>query len=89
MLKCSDGSYYIGVTRRSVDERVSEHQQGLVADSYTRVRLPVTLVFSEEYERVDAAIAAERRLKGWTRAKKEAYARGDFGVLSALAKRRT
>ena len=89
MLECSDGSYYVGVTRRSVDERVSEHQQGLAADSYTRRRLPVVLVFSEEYARVDEAIAAERRLKGWTRAKKEAYARGDFALLSTLARRKS
>ncbi|WP_370631559.1 GIY-YIG nuclease family protein [Methylovirgula sp. HY1] len=49
-LRCSDGSYYTGITRRSVDERVSEHAQGLV-DSYTARRLPVALLFSE-YSRV-------------------------------------
>ena len=46
ILRCADGSYYTGITRRSVDERVSEHSQGL-ADSYTSRRLPVELVFSE------------------------------------------
>ena len=46
------------------------------------------LVFSEYYERVDEAAAAERRIKGWSRAKKEAYMRGDFAALLALAKRR-
>jgi len=62
-LRCADGSYYTGITRRSVDERVSEHAQGLI-DGYTSRRLPVELVFSESYERVDDAIAAERRIKG-------------------------
>ena len=87
ILRCADGSYYTGITRRSVDERVSEHSQGL-ADSYMSRRLPVELVFSEYYERIDDAVAAERRVKGWSRAKKEAYIRGDFELLSALARRK-
>jgi putative endonuclease len=53
---------------------------------YTFTRRPVKLVFSEHYERIVDAIAAERRIKGWSRAK-EAYMRGDFPALVALAKR--
>jgi putative endonuclease len=87
ILHCADGSYYTGITRRSVEERVSEHMRGSV-DSYTARRLPVELVFAEHYERVDEAIATERRIKGWSRAKKEAYMRGDFVRLSLLAKRK-
>jgi putative endonuclease len=86
ILLCSDGSYYTGVTRRSVEERVSEHALG-VMPGYTLRRRPVKLVFSEHYERIVDAIAAERRIKGWSRAKKEAYIRGDFCALVALAKR--
>ncbi len=88
ILRCADGSYYIGLTRRSVEERVSEHAQALVKGCYTESRLPVELVFSEYFERVDEAVAAERRIKGWSRAKKEAMMRGDFAALSALSKRR-
>ncbi|MGH6831054.1 MAG: GIY-YIG nuclease family protein, partial [Methylocella sp.] len=88
ILRCADGSYYTGITRRSVGERLSEHTQGLITGCYTECRLPVDLVFSEYYERVDEAVAAERRIKGWSRAKKEAMMRGDFAALSALAKRR-
>jgi putative endonuclease len=87
ILRCVDGSYYTGITRRSVEERVSEHGQGLI-DSYTARRRPVVLVFSEYYLRIDEAIAAERRIKGWSRAKKEAYMRGDFERLSELARRK-
>ena len=87
ILQCADGTYYTGITRRSVDERVSEHAQGLVV-SYTSRRLPVDLIFSEYYERVDDAVAAERRIKGWSRAKKEAYMRGEFARLSELASRK-
>jgi putative endonuclease len=88
ILRCADGSYYAGITRRSVEERVSEHARGLI-DSYTSRRRPVELIFSEYYERIDAAIEAERRIKGWSRAKKEAYMRGDFELLSALARRKS
>jgi putative endonuclease len=88
ILRCADGSYYTGLTRRCVEERVSEHAQGLIKGCYTESRLPVELVFSEYYERIDEAIAAERRIKGWSRAKKEAMMRGDFAALSALAKRK-
>jgi putative endonuclease len=66
---------------------VSEHAQGLIPDCYTFMRRPVRLIFDEHYERIAGAIAAERRIKGWSRAKKDAYIRGDFGTLGALAKR--
>jgi putative endonuclease len=88
ILRCADRSYYTGITRRSVEERVSEHAQALVKGCYTEGRLPVELVFSEYYERADEAVAAERRIKGWSRAKKEAMMRGDFAALSALSKRK-
>jgi putative endonuclease len=87
ILQCADGSYYTGITRRSVEERVSEHAQGLIADCYTFTRRPVKLIFAEHYDRIVDAIAAERRIKGWSRAKKEAYIRGDYAALGALAKR--
>ena len=86
IVKCADGSLYTGVTRRDVDERVSEHNQGF--SPYTARRLPVVLLFSEAYDRVDEAVAAERRIKGWTRAKKAAYIRGDYARLSELAHRK-
>ncbi|MGH6822294.1 MAG: GIY-YIG nuclease family protein [Methylocella sp.] len=88
ILRCADGSYYTGISRRSVEERVSEHAQGLIKGCYTESRLPVELVFSEHYERADEAVAAERRIKGWSRAKKEAMMRGDFVALSVLARRK-
>ncbi len=89
ILLCVDGSYYTGATKREVEERVSEHAQGLIPGAYTGSHRPVKLVFSEAYERIDEAIAAERRIKGWSRAKKEAYMHGDFASLVALAKRKT
>ena len=87
ILRCADDKLYVGLTRRDLDERVSEHQQGL--SSFTSARRPATLLFSEHYASITDAIAAERRLKGWTRAKKLAYAAGDFERLTELAKRRS
>ena len=86
ILRCADGSYYTGLTRRSVDERLSEHRNGL--SDYTRRRLPVEVIHAEHYPVIVDAIAAERRIKGWSRAKKEAYMRGDYELLSVLARRR-
>jgi putative endonuclease len=89
MLRCRDGSYYIGVTRRAdVEERVGEHQAGLIA-GYTSARRPVELVWSEEFARIDEAVAFERQVKGWSRAKKEALMRGDYEALPALSRRRS
>ncbi len=85
ILRCADGKLYTGLTRRGVDERVSEHQQGMSA--FTKRRRPVTLIFSERYLAITDAIDAERRIKGWTRAKKLAYVAGDFERLSELARR--
>jgi putative endonuclease len=87
ILRCSDGSYYTGITRRPVEERVGEHALGL-REGYTFARRPVTLVHAETHERIDEAIAAERRIKGWSRAKKEAYMRADFEALTVLSRRR-
>ena len=83
ILLCADGSYCTGITKREVDKRVSEHTQRLIPGCYTARRLPVRLAFSEYYDRIDEAIAAERRIKGWSRLKKEAYIRRDFEALPA------
>jgi putative endonuclease len=88
MLECADGSYYVGLTRRQyLETRISEHEQGLVP-GYTSARRPVKLVWVEHIPRLIDAIAAERRIKGWSRAKKQALIRSDWAALQTLAKRR-
>jgi putative endonuclease len=86
MLRCGDGGYYVGSARGDLDRRVSEHQTGALV-GYTARRRPVTLVYSEAFERIEDAIAAERRIKGWSRAKKEALIAGDWDRIRALSKR--
>jgi putative endonuclease len=85
MLQCSDGSYYVGSTRAALEDRLAQHNAGLF-DGYTARRRPVVLVFAQEFDRFTDMIAAERQLKGWRRAKKEALIRGDFEALKELTK---
>ena len=86
LLRCADGSYYCGTARQGLERRVAEHNAGSFG-GYTATRRPVTLVFSEWFERIIDAIAAERQIKGWSRAKKEALIRGDYDALRILSKR--
>ena len=86
ILRCADGSYYTGLTREAVEARVWEHNNEPI-DGYTARRRPVTLLFCEIYDRLTDAIARERQIKGWSRAKKEALIRGDYEALPALSSR--
>jgi len=86
ILRCADGSYYCGTARQGLERRVAEHNSGGLG-GYTSTRRPVVLVYSEWFQRITDAIAAERQIKGWSRAKKEALIRGDFGALPTLSKR--
>ncbi len=88
ILECSDGSYYTGLTRRPVEERVWEHNAGVV-DGYTHSRRPVVLKCVEVFERARDAIAREQQIKKWTRRKKEALIAGDYEALPALSKGRS
>jgi putative endonuclease len=85
IVRCADGSYYTGRSAISAEKRVTEHNLGIY-DGYTRSRRPVTLVFSEHFDRITDAIAFERQIKGWTRAKKEALIRRDWDELARLAR---
>ena len=85
ILRCADGSYYVGSTRASLEQRIAQHNAGSFG-GYTARRRPVELVFQQDFDRITDAIAAERQLKGWTRAKKVALIRGDMEALHKLAK---
>jgi putative endonuclease len=87
MLRCSDGSYYTGLTKQEVEARVWEHNEGIY-DGYTSKRRPVELVFTETYDRIIDAIARERQIKRWSRAKKEALIALAYERLPELASRK-
>jgi len=84
ILRCSDESYYVGSTRASLEDRVAQHNAGNF-DGYTSSRRPVALVFQQDFDRITDAIAAERQIKGWSRAKKEALIAGDYELLQLLS----
>ena len=84
MLHCADRSFYVGHTD-NLEVRIGSHEAGLPR-GYTSTRLPVVLVWSEEFPTREEALAMERRLKGWSRAKKMALIRGDWSQVSLLAK---
>lgn len=88
ILRCSDGSYYVGTTRTSLEVRIAQHNEGTFG-GYTLTRRPVELVFSQWFDRVTDAIENERKLKKWSRAKKEAFMRGDLAALQELSKRKS
>lgn len=85
ILQCSDDSYYVGSTK-NLDLRFSQHQSGK-GSRYTSGRLPVTLVYCEEYDRVSDAFYREKQVQGWTRRKREALINGMPELLPKLAKK--
>ncbi|RKE43711.1 MULTISPECIES: TrmH family RNA methyltransferase [unclassified Sphingomonas] len=85
MLRCSDGSYYIGHTD-SIERRIAQHQHGELP-GYTHKRRPVTLMWSQDFPSRIEALEAERQLKGWTRVKKEALAAGDWDAVRLLSRK--
>ncbi|HEY0224136.1 MAG TPA: GIY-YIG nuclease family protein [Pseudolabrys sp.] len=87
ILRCADGMYYTGTTRADLERRVAEHQSGHFP-GFTSTRRPIELVYSEYFDQIVDAIASERRVKGWSRAKKEALMSGNFQLISKLSQRR-
>jgi putative endonuclease len=86
MLRCVDGSYYVGSTR-NLDHRMMQHDTG-IGSAYTSTRMPVQLVWYEEFDRIDEAYAREKQVQGWSRAKREALIAGRIRDLSGLARKR-
>lgn len=74
ILECADGSFYTGSTK-NLDRRLWEHQN-LLGANYTKKRLPVKLVYFEEYSRIDEAFYREKQIQGWSRKKKLALIEG-------------
>ena len=85
ILKCSDGSYYIG-SATNLEDRVNRHNHGR-GPSYTAKRRPVHLIYHERFNRLDDAVKRERQVKKWSRAKKEALS-GEMERLKKLSKGR-
>jgi putative endonuclease len=85
ILECSDSRLYIGITN-NLERRLNEHNEGIHPKSWTARRLPVKLVYSEEFKYVNDAIAREKQIKRWSQEKKRALINSNFEKLSELAK---
>jgi predicted GIY-YIG superfamily endonuclease len=84
ILLCSDNTYYVGSTTNA-EARIALHHAGEGGD-YTARRRPLQVAFVEEFPTLHEAFLAERQVKGWSRAKKEALIRRDYGALPELAR---
>ncbi|HEY4153613.1 MAG TPA: GIY-YIG nuclease family protein [Pseudolysinimonas sp.] len=85
MLRCADGSYYVGSTR-NLEHRIEQHVLGR-GSGYTSRRMPVELVWCEAFDRIDEAYAREKQVQGWSRAKRQALIGGRVDDLRLLAKK--
>lgn len=83
ILQCSDGSFYTGSTI-DLEKRLKEHSSGNGAN-HTKKRLPVELVYYEEYPRIDYAFNREKQIQKWRRDKKYALIQDDKYLLPELA----
>ena len=85
ILQCSNTSYYVGHTD-SIEKRLAEHKAGL-GGLYTSLLLPVDLIFLQSFPTRDEAFAAERKIKNWSRKKKDALINSDWNELKKLSKK--
>jgi len=83
ILQCSDGSYYTGSTI-DLKRRIYEHQVTGGAN-YTKKKAPVTLVYYEEFVRIDDAFNREKQVQGWSHEKKQALIENNSEQLHLLA----
>ena len=85
ILECSDGSYYTGSTT-DLERRLQQHEAG-EGSRYTKRRLPIKLIYSEEFDRIDSAFYREKQIQSWSRKKKQALIEGRLNDLPALSKK--
>lgn len=69
IVRCNDGTLYTGITN-NLDKRMVAHNKGQGA-KYTATRLPVMLVWSQEYESRSIALKEELRIKSLSRTQKQ------------------
>ena len=87
ILHCKDNSYYTGITN-NIEKRIAEHNHSPNKTSYTYSRRPVKIVYQEIFQNPNDAINWEKRIKGWSRKKKEALINGDFEELKRLSNKK-
>ena len=84
IVRCKDNSLYTGI-ENNLERRIDEHNDGKLKDAYTFSRRPVKLEFYQDFTEPNQAIYFEKKLKNWSKAKKEALINGDFDMIQTLA----
>ncbi|WP_395066718.1 GIY-YIG nuclease family protein [Flavobacterium sp.] len=84
ILRCNDNSLYVGITN-DLERRVNEHNEGKLPNAYTFRKRPVVLEWFQDFTEPNQAIYFEKKLKGWSKQKKEALIKGDFDRIESLA----
>jgi putative endonuclease len=69
LVECRDKSYYCGYTN-DLKKRIETHNSG-TGGKYTKRRLPVRLIYFEEFETRSEAMKRECEIKKFSRVKKE------------------
>lgn len=85
MLECIDKSIYVGHTD-NMQQRLSQHVHAVFSNCHTAKRLPVKLIWQQEFASRDDAFRAERKIKKWTQNKKRALAANQWDIVSLLSK---
>ena len=85
ILQCSDDSFYTGSTT-DLERRLEQHRVG-EGSKYTKQRLPIELIYSEEFDRIDYAFNREKQIQSWSRKKKQALIEGRLNDLPVLSKK--
>lgn len=84
ILKCSDDSFYVGLTN-DLELRLAQHSSGINSESYTASRLPIEIKYYSEFRYIDQAIAFEKKIKGWSRKKKQALIEENWDEIVKLS----
>ncbi|MDR6300827.1 GIY-YIG nuclease family protein [Mesonia maritima] len=87
ILECADGTFYTGVTS-NLTKRLSEHCSGEHINSYTYKRRPINLVFYTNFTEINYAIAFEKKIKKWSKVKKQALINSEYKKLPNLSKKK-
>jgi putative endonuclease len=87
ILLCIDKTYYTGVTN-CLERRLYEHNSGLNEGSYTSLRLPVELVYYEEFKYILNAIEREKQIKNWSQKKKKSLISKDWNGIKIYGKKK-
>lgn len=84
IIECSDKSLYTGVTS-DLKRRLKEHNSAK-GGKYTKTRVPVTLVYSQNCKTKSKALKREIQIKRWTRKKKKALIEHHYERLKQLSR---